>query len=173
MNNKKTIFCIVGPSGSGKTTAVEFASKALGIPVLRSYTTRPMREGEVNGIDHIFVSEKDVPKRSEMLAYTIFGNYQYWTSVRQIDNAQSHVLYVIDEVGLEEMEYRFGNVYEMVAIYIKPSQSLISQVDLERSMRDKERLRLPESRYDHIIHNDSTLEKFLFNFTQIIWQHKL
>ena len=42
---KKTkIIAVVGPSGSGKTTAVEFASKALGIPVLVSYRTRSMRE---------------------------------------------------------------------------------------------------------------------------------
>ena len=77
---KKTkIIAVVGPSGSGKTTAVEFASKALGIPVLVSYTTRPMREGEVNFKDHVFVTEKEIPSQSKMLAFTRFGGYQYWS----------------------------------------------------------------------------------------------
>ena len=57
MSKKKTIVAIIGASGSGKTV-LSLEMKRYGYPVICSYTTRPMRTGEVSGIDHIFVDEK-------------------------------------------------------------------------------------------------------------------
>lgn len=53
----KKIITITGPSGSGKTTLIERVFKPE--QVLRSVTTRPMRPGEINGENYIFISEKE------------------------------------------------------------------------------------------------------------------
>lgn len=76
------LITIIGPSGAGKDTVALMLSAILGYDVLCSYTTRPMREGEVDGKEHHFVKECNVPK-SEMLAYTRYGNYEYWTEKKQ------------------------------------------------------------------------------------------
>lgn len=72
------LITIIGPSGAGKDTVALMLSAILGYKVICSYTTRPMREGEVDGKEHYFVKECNVQK-SEMLAYTRYGNYEYWT----------------------------------------------------------------------------------------------
>ena len=71
-----TIVAIVGASGSGKTQLTLYAQR-FGYPVICSYTTRPMREGETNGVEHIFVTEDKMPTKDNMLAYTFFGGYHY------------------------------------------------------------------------------------------------
>ena len=68
IESKPIIICIVGPSGSGKTTMARFLEKALDIPMLVSYTTRPKRPNEIDGVDHRFVTEDQMPSRDKMLA---------------------------------------------------------------------------------------------------------
>lgn len=43
------LITITGASGIGKDTVARILSEMTGFPVLCSYTTRPMREGEENG----------------------------------------------------------------------------------------------------------------------------
>ena len=164
---KKTkIIAVVGPSGSGKTTAVEFASKALGIPVLVSYTTRPMRKGETNNKDHVFVTENEVPPQSKMLAYTKFGGYQYWTEKAQIERFDS-VFYVIDEKGLTNLISKYEDRYEIIPVLIEcPNTPWLD--DEKRINRDKDRISMSRETFEAVVPNDGTLEKFLFRFTATI-----
>ena len=76
---KPTIVCLVGDSGSGKTFASLHLQEVLNWNSIVSYTTRKKREDEVNGREHWFVTDKEVPDKSKMCAYTMFGGYQYWT----------------------------------------------------------------------------------------------
>ena len=91
--NIPIIITIVGPSGSGKTTMANIMSEN-GIPTIVSYTTRPMREEETNGKEHWFVTPEDKPQMSEMIAYTQFGEHEYWATLQQAK--QKICTYVID-----------------------------------------------------------------------------
>lgn len=162
---KKTIICVVGPSGSGKTTAVEFASKAIGVPVIRSYTTRPMRTDEVNGVDHIFVSDADMPEHDEMLAYTYFGGFHYWATTDQVDKIdKSAILYVIDEVGYKELTSKFADKYDIVLFKIRRDISS-TEIDNKRVQRDLERESISDELCWTIVTNNGTIESFLYAFT--------
>ena len=46
------LITITGPSGAGKDTVARMLSEMSGYKVLCSYTTRPKREGEIDGVEH-------------------------------------------------------------------------------------------------------------------------
>ena len=98
------ILAIIGASGSGKTT-LSLQAQAVGIPSIVSYTTRPMREGEQDGVDHYFVSVKDAEQmlidRRE-LAKTFYGGTLYYALFSQLRDFP-FCTYVIDEHGLRSM----------------------------------------------------------------------
>lgn len=158
---RRKIICIVGPSGSGKTTLANIASKELNIPTLCSYTTRPKRENEINGIDHFFVTKEEMPTKDKMLAYTKFGDYEYWASIEQIP-ADKPIIYVIDEKGLMMLMEEWGDRYEIDSILIKRNKDLlIKTVGEERVRRDRSRVKIDENSYDAVISNNGSLLEFL------------
>lgn len=98
----KTIIAIVGPSGSGKTHLVKFLRKELNIPTIISYTSRPKRPEEKEGIDHFFLPvTTQLPPAKEMLAHTFFAGHDYFALHTQVPDRLC--TYIIDEKGLEEL----------------------------------------------------------------------
>ena len=159
---KSTILAIVGPSGSGKTTLAEHLKHELNIPVIVSYTTRPIREGEVNGKDHHFVSDQDMPPHEEMLAYTKFGDYHYWSHISQVPE-NGVCSYVIDEKGLLKLWENFDQDYNIVPILIKRDESILSKtVDPERLKRDKLRVTIEDAAYKAIIVNIKLINRIFY-----------
>lgn len=69
-----SIILLVGASGSGKTTIGKQLEKD-GIPQLTSFTTRPMRKGEVDGVDYYFVNGSDIHKHKLAEISNYNGNY--------------------------------------------------------------------------------------------------
>lgn len=167
---KPTIICIVGPSGAGKTTMARFIERALEIPMLVSYTTRPQRPGEIQGVDHWFVPEDEMPPQEEMLAYTNFGGYHYWMPKQDIPYTEPGICtYVIDEKGLKMLVETYAEEFTIVAVLIKRHRrALIEQVGEERVNRDLERITIPEEEYQEVIYNGGPLEEFLAESTKII-----
>lgn len=167
---KPTIVCIVGPSGAGKTTMARFIENALGIPMLVSYTTRPQRPGEIQGVDHWFVPEDEMPPQDEMLAYTYFGGYHYWMPKQDIPYTDPGICtYVIDEKGLKMLVETYADEFSIVAVLIKRHRrALIEQVGEERVNRDLERITIPEEEYQEVIYNGGPLEEFLAESIKII-----
>lgn len=121
---KKTIFCILGESGSGKDTLVEYTLKEFKLdlkPVL-SYTDRPIRQGEQNGKEHVFLSKEEMTEflnsnKKDIAAYTQIGEtgYRYCAMTSVIDRSD---IYIIDPNGLKEFKERTGDRYNIVSIYI-------------------------------------------------------
>lgn len=153
----KTIVAIVGASGSGKTQLSLYANK-FGYPVICSYTTRPMREGETNGVEHIFVTEDKMPTKDKMLAYTFFGGYHYWAEKSQVDD-NLPTLYVIDEKGLVDLKSNYKDEYKIFCVYVKRPNN---DVDKKRQERDNDRIKIDPADIDMEIVNDyNSLKEFL------------
>ncbi|HKU47299.1 MAG TPA: guanylate kinase, partial [Burkholderiales bacterium] len=79
-----TLFIVSSPSGGGKTSLVKALLAAE--PEVRlsvSFTTRPPREGEVNGRDYNFVDSREFKRMTEagelLESAEIYGNH-YGTS---------------------------------------------------------------------------------------------
>ena len=82
------LFCIMGKSASGKDTIFKhlIQDETLGLKTVVSYTTRPMREGEQDGVEYHFVTGqklealKKAGKVIECRDYhTIHGIWSYFT----------------------------------------------------------------------------------------------
>ena len=90
------IFLIVGCSGSGKTTITEQLEQKYGLKSIQSYTTRkPRYEGETG---HIFISDEEFDKITDMVAYTEFAGNRYCATAEQVENND---LYIIDPKGVD------------------------------------------------------------------------
>lgn len=127
MNRK--LVCIVGETSSGKDTMVSAVSTLLSkyndsimlIPVI-SYATRPMRDGEVNGREHYFITDEDANQKMKdgnVIAYTKIEKpgikgYEYFVTEESIGNSN---LYVIDPNGIEYMKSKCPDT-ELLIVYI-------------------------------------------------------
>ena len=154
---KSLIICIVGASGSGKTTASMILQQQLGWTAIVSYTTRPMRKGEVNGKDHWFVKPDQVPPQSRMCAYTKFGGYEYWTEWNQFLTLSPNV-YVIDEKGLVNLESKKSTPFSFSLVTIKIKRDNLKGIDDKRKARDNDRISIPDELYDYVINNNGSIE---------------
>ena len=162
---KQKIIAIMGPSGAGKDTVANILSIALNIPLLCSFTTRPMRDGEVNGKEHFFVKECKTPKE-KMLAYTEYGGYEYWTEISQIGDT---AIYVIDERGFLSICENFPDI-ELMSIYVaaKPETLKARGIAPERTNRDEYRVSLDINSFDYVISNNSSLYRLLTTTLNVV-----
>ncbi|WP_417531521.1 guanylate kinase [Marinobacter lipolyticus] len=119
-----TLYVISAPSGAGKTSLVAEmlrSDEKLGVSV--SHTTRPMREGEQDGVNYHFVSRDEFEAmigRGDFLEHAdVFGNY-YGTSqvwVRETLAKGRDVILEIDWQGAEQVRRL---IPECVGIFIVP-----------------------------------------------------
>ena len=116
----KKLFCIMGRTCAGKTSLAKAVAKSLNMKVVKSYTTRPMREGEnEHNSDHIFISDDEVKLfQGKIAAYTEINGYKYFVTKDMIMNSD---IYVIDPDGykmLTEYVKRKELKIELIPIYI-------------------------------------------------------
>lgn len=116
----KRLFCIMGRTCAGKTSLAKAVAELFNMKVVKSYTTRPMREGEnEHTSDHIFVSDDEMKLfQGKIAAYTEINDYKYFVTKDMIMNSD---IYVIDPDGykmLTEYVKRKKLKIELIPIYI-------------------------------------------------------
>lgn len=124
----------MGRTCSGKTTLAKTVAASFNMNVLRSYTTRPKRDGEnEHTSDHIFISDEDVKLfKGKMVTYTEINGHKYFVTKDMIMNSD---IYVIDPDGyhmLAEYVERKNLKIELVPIYID-----VDVNDQERRYRNR------------------------------------
>ncbi len=116
MSKQTALYVISGPSGVGKGTVCKALLAELGegpnrqLTLSISATTRPMRPGEVDGVNYHFLSQENFLRRvdnGEFLEYaTVYGNY-YGTlrsAVQQELAEGRNVLLEIDTDGARQIK---------------------------------------------------------------------
>lgn len=66
---------LVGASASGKSVVAKKMFEKYNITKVITYTTRPIRVGEVNGVDYHFVSKEDFEKKIDENFFVETANY--------------------------------------------------------------------------------------------------
>jgi len=163
------LFVVSAPSGTGKTTVVERLVEVY--PFLeqsRSYTSRPARPGEIDGVDYNFVSRAEFDAmlgRNEFLEWAdVFGNL-YGTSRQETEarlEAGGDVVLVIDVQGARQVRARKPDA---VAVFVLPPSFEVLERRLRGRSKDSEAAmarRLATARdeisavdeYDYVVIND-------------------
>jgi guanylate kinase len=134
------LFVLAAPSGGGKTSLVrELLLREPGMRLSVSYTTRPPRPGEKDGVDYHFVDEarfKAFQKAGEFLEHAyVHGNW-YATSATWLKQqiAEGHdVLLEIDWQGAAQVRKLIPSA---VLIFILPPTLASLKERLERRGQD-------------------------------------
>lgn len=176
----KKLFCIMGRTCSGKTTLAKTVAETLHMKVLRSYTTRPMREGEnEHTSDHIFISEDEVKLfQGKIAAYTEINGYKYFVTKDMIMNSD---IYVVDPNGykmLAEYVKEKGLKIELIPIYID-----VDVADQERRYRARgntreefwERYKSEAEQFDKFEEeiDDFDCEVYTYRIKNIVFQYSV
>jgi guanylate kinase len=164
------ILVLSGPSGAGKSSLIKKIEKRIGAFYFSiSTTTRPIREGEVEGVHYHFVSQDEFKKDIEdehFLEYAlVHGNY-YGTSIKPVKEALNEgkiVIFDIDVQGHDEVQNRLGDITTSVFITTPSLKELkhrlssrgtdtqeVIQGRIEMATREVQRI----SEYDYLIIND-------------------
>ena len=163
------LFVVSAPSGTGKTTVVERLVHILpDLSLSRSYTCRPARPGEQDGVDYNFVSRS---RFEEMIAANaflewadVFGNL-YGTGLadteRDLSQGRDLVL-VIDVQGARQVRKRCAGT---VGVFVMPPSFGVLEQRLRGRSKDAEdaiQRRLQTARaeiaafteYEYVVVND-------------------
>ena len=88
---KGNVIAIAGQIASGKTTLAKFMEER-GFERIVTYTTRPKRDGETDGVDYHFLSDEEFLEKAESgyfaetTSYSAkFGNVRYGTSKESLE----------------------------------------------------------------------------------------
>ena len=118
------LFIVSAPSGTGKTTLVEqLVQRIPHLRMSRSYTSRPAREGEIDGVDYNFVTRERfeaMVAAGQFLEWApVFGNL-YGTCAADTEMllaSGDDVVLVIDVQGARKVRARG---IETIAVFVMP-----------------------------------------------------
>ena len=166
---KQLIFVITAASATGKTSCVKLLCvKDKHLVQSISYSTRPKRPGEVDGIDKFFITNQafDALQADQQLVEQtkIFGHRCGHTKAsleKQADDGKD-ILMILDYQGLQQIKSVYPNT---VSIFIlPPSTQAISDriyqrpeadgVDIESRIRSAKSEMKDYSHYDYLVFND-------------------
>ncbi|MFA9378535.1 MAG: guanylate kinase [Lachnotalea sp.] len=143
------IFYIMGKSSSGKDTIYKriLDKQTLNLQSIVMYTTRPIREGETNGIEYYFVNEEELmaleaeEKIIEVRSYhTVYGIWRYFTvNDNQIDLKKNNYL-IIGTAQSYCMTKKYYGDDVLVPIYIEVDDG----IRLERAIRREKLQTIPK-----------------------------
>lgn len=139
------LFCVMGKSSSGKDTLYQMIQAELQFDVIVPYTTRPIREGETEGVEYHFVTEQRVEeleaagKIIEIRAYdTVHGIWKYMTvDDEQIDFAKKNYLMIGTLEAYQKLKAYYGEKH-LVPIYIEVEDGVRLQRALNRERQQEQ-----------------------------------
>lgn len=172
MSEQNKFIILSAPSGAGKTTiAHHLLNAGLGLEFSVTACSRPMRMGEINGIDYYFISQGEFRQRvsaGEFLEWEeVYPDHFYGTLKSEIDRIQANnhtVLFDVDVVGGLNIKKIFAD--QALAVFIRPPALETLRERLESRATDspeKISLRLDKAKaemarapeFDVIIINDN------------------
>jgi len=170
IENNGVVLVLSGPSGAGKSSLIKKIENDIGEFYFSiSTTTRPMREGEEEGVHYHFVSEeeflKDLDHDHFLEHAVVHGNY-YGTSLKPVRKALHEgklVIFDIDVQGNMAIKNRLGDI--TTSVFITPptlselekrlkSRSTDTDEVIETRLKMAKREIQRTSEYDYLVIND-------------------
>lgn len=134
------LFVVSGPSGSGKTSLVRALVRGMNDMVVSiSYTTRPMRPGETDGVDYHFVDQKSFEKliaEDALLEHARVFDHYYGTGrprVQEHLDSGFDVLLPIDWQGYQRIQ---AQDQPCIGVFILPPSRQVLKSRLSNRAQD-------------------------------------
>ena len=111
---------LVGPSASGKTEVANILIQNYHMVRMVTYTTRPMRIGEVNGVSYHFVSKEEFLKmkdNDEFVETALYNDNYYGT--RKSDVSMEKIV-ILEPNGLKAFNEKMRD--KVVSFYLNTSE---------------------------------------------------
>ena len=177
---------IIGKTASGKDTIVKELYLNHSFKKIVTYTTRPMRENEIDGITYHYISDEEFKQKidedffAEYKSYqSEFGEWFYGTSEDSIINSDSKSIIILTPQGYKDILSKYPNLnYKSIYLYASNRtirERLIQRGDDEAEARrrvkhDKKDFRGIEKIVDNVICNnkDRSFEKVIKNILEVI-----
>jgi guanylate kinase len=169
------MLCIIGDSCAGKTSIEKELCKR-GYNRIISYTTRPIRNGEIQDMDYHFISELqffEMLLDGKLSESTTYNSWNYGIATEDcIDDA----ICVIEPVGFRELKHKKN--LNITSFYIKvPERERVIRMmkrgdnvmeSFRRIISDQGSFNGIEREVDYVINNDRSLEETVQEILSIL-----
>jgi len=136
------LIILISPSGGGKSSITDRILDDLdNIDYSISYTTRPARHNEEDGVDYNFVSDSQFDKllgENEFLEHALVHGYNYGTSRKFINNILTKGHHVILDIDVQGAAQIIEKGIDTVTIFILPPSEKILKERLSNRKTDSE-----------------------------------
>lgn len=155
------IIVIVGKTSCGKDTVARYLREKYNVEPIVSYTTRPIRDCEVNGREHWFVTSGKMAELKqhpeELLAYTQFPKtgFEYCASTQYL-NEDKVFSYILNPEGIEWLKEHRKDV-DILEIGLEVPEDVIRERAISRGDDPEdveERLDSERKQFDEYMQNN-------------------
>lgn len=168
------IFCVVGKSSSGKDTLVSIVSEELQMPIATSFTTRPKREGEIEGREYHFITEGEFLQKeamdgiAECTSYKVADNLTWWYGLtREELEKGEYTIVIVNPDGLEQLTDLYGDKIVSILVECDGLERLERSIKRDKTANPKEICRrflqdevdFETIECDYVIYNENKMGK--------------
>lgn len=177
------LFCALGKSGVGKDAIVSMTKDDLHMPIATSFTTRPMRDGEVDGREYHFITEEEFNelKESNQLAeyteYNVADNstWYYGLTKKELESHR-YLMVIVNPHGLEQLTEIYGDKVVSILIECDDMDRIKRSINRDGKIKPKELCRrfladeddFENISYDYAIDNTERVIDAVNRFKKIL-----
>lgn len=179
----KKLFCIVSPSGAGKDSVAREVGVDLKLPIATSFTTRPMRSSETEGVEYNFISEEkfwDLDRIGEIAEWTEYvvaddSTWYYGLTRTELEKGD-YVLVIVNKDGLAQLQEIYGD--RVVSVFIEADGMIRLKRTIERDTKANpleicrrflaDHNDMKDVVCDYIVYNEGELREAVDAFKKII-----
>jgi guanylate kinase len=182
VKNRGILFILSGPSGVGKGTLRKSVMDLGGINFSVSCTTRPPREGEIDGVDYRFISTEEFNKKldeSLFLEHALVHDNMYGTLRKDVESVLESGEDMVLEIDVQGA-FQVKSKMDCISVFILPPSMKTLEARLcQRGSDNDVKLRLKNAEYEishsgefnYRIVNDS-LDQAVSDLKNIIINHR-
>lgn len=131
----RKLICIVGQTCSGKDSLVQklIENHPDKFKAVCSYTDRPKRDNETEGVEHQFLTYEEFNKlieEHELIAYTEISGRRYAATKDQLEYSN---IYIIDPLGIKYLRENCKDIDIYEVFILAPVEDMIDRSKTSRS----------------------------------------
>ena len=166
----KKIILIAGKACAGKDTLVKAIMKEMNLPMALSFTTRPMRIGEKQGVEYDFIDEhafSDLHRNDMLAEFTSYneanGDTWYYGLTREELEKADYVLAIVNPEGARQIKEIYGCRAHVILITANDKERIYRYLERDSGNNVAECCRrfladekdFVELEYDYLVENDN------------------